>query len=446
MNRPCSHSISRRLSLKLALVTMLVLGGLCAASWMAISMMVKAKNADDLAFRSEVIARILATTLKDGDEAACLARVRADAPMRADTRLELWRADGSLLHADAPLSSGPDADHSRSVQFEVPAPQLAGGVVRARYTMDFTRDHDMGRRWAAIQIAATLAAGLLVAAGTFWHVRRQLRPLRALASQTQAISLRRLDQRLSLADPAEELLPWIEQFNGLMGRLEGAVAQLEGFNADVAHELRTPLTALIGQTELALSRERSADTLREVLAGNLEELQRLGQMVNDMLFLSQADRGATARRGEPVSLAALAHQVVDFHEAVADEAGVRLLVEGDVQLPVDEALFKRAVANLLGNAVRFAERGTTVTVRIAPERADRVEVTVQNAGPTIDPQALPRLFDRFFRADTARFCDGQTHHGLGLAIVAAIARMHAGTPVAQSEGGLTRVGFTLAAG
>jgi two-component system, OmpR family, heavy metal sensor histidine kinase CusS len=113
---------------------------------------------------------------------------------------------------------------------------------------------------------------------------------------------------------------------------------------------------------------------------------------------------------------------------------------------VDEALFKRALSNLLGNAVRFAERGSTVSVRIAPEAAEQVRVLVQNAGTEIEASALPQLFDRFFRGDASRCCDsGAQHHGLGLAIVAAIARMHAGATLAESRGGVTRVGFTLAA-
>ncbi|MBP6543466.1 MAG: heavy metal sensor histidine kinase, partial [Piscinibacter sp.] len=281
-------------------------------------------------------------------------------------------------------------------------------------------------------------------AGSRWHVRRALRPLNELAAQTRAISARRLDQRLSLADPAEELLPWVEQFNALMQRLEGAVAQLEGFNADVAHELRTPLAALIGHTEVALSRERPAEALRDTLLSNLEEAQRLAALVNDMLFLSQADRGATARRGPTASLAALAAQVVEFHEALIEEAGLTVRIEGDAQAAVDEPLVKRALANLLGNAIRFAQRGSCVAVCIAPDAAEQVRVEVRNAGEPIAPQHLERLFDRFFRVDAAR-PDSQSHHGLGLAIVAAIARMHAGRPLAASEGGSTRVGFTLVA-
>jgi len=234
-----------------------------------------------------------------------------------------------------------------------------------------------------------------------------------------------------------------------MERLERAYAQLEGFNADVAHELRTPLATLIGETEVALSRERSNESLRGTLASNLEEMQRLSAMVNDMLFLSHADRGAVARRGAPVSLAALARQVADLHEATLEDAGLALRVEGDALLAVDEPLFKRAVSNLLGNATRFAQRGSTVVVRIEPEAtahlAEQVKVLVQNEGPPITPQQLPLLFDRFFREEASRVCPDQHHHGLGLAIVAAIARMHAGRTLAESDTGLTRVGFTLAA-
>jgi two-component system heavy metal sensor histidine kinase CusS len=167
-------------------------------------------------------------------------------------------------------------------------------------------------------------------------------------------------------------------------------------------------------------------------------------LVNDMLFLSQADRGAVARRGEPVSLAELARQVCEFHEATLEDAGVGLRIDGDALLAVDVPLVKRALSNLVGNATRFAARGSVIVVAIAPEADGQFRVQVENAGETIDPAHLPRLFDRFFRADTSRCCDEVQHHGLGLAIVAAIARMHAGRTLAESAAGTTRVGFTLA--
>ena len=440
----CSHSISGRLSRKLAIVTMLMLALLFSGAWLSVKMLMKEKNYEELQFRGNVIAQILALELKNGGEQACLSRVRADAPMRANTRLELWRADGQPFYADPSVGSHAMSEHIRSVDFDIEAPQLAGGLLKARYTVDFSADAKFGRNWMVVFVVITLLAGAMVWAGSRWHVRRALRPLNELAAQTRAISARRLDQRLSLADPAEELLPWVEQFNALMQRLEGAVAQLEGFNADVAHELRTPLAALIGHTEVALSRERPAEALRDTLLSNLEEAQRLAALVNDMLFLSQADRGATARRGPTASLAALAAQVVEFHEALIEEAGLTVRIEGDAQASVDEPLVKRALANLLGNAIRYAQRGSCVAVCIAPDAAEQVRVEVRNAGEPIAPQHLERLFDRFFRVDVAR-PDSQSHHGLGLAIVAAIARMHAGRPLAASEGGSTRVGFTLVA-
>jgi two-component system heavy metal sensor histidine kinase CusS len=334
--------------------------------------------------------------------------------------------------------------HQRTERFRVDTPDLPGGHLDASYTVDFSRDVAIGRRWAVMLVLATLAAGAVVAVGGRWRVQRELRPLNDLAAQTRAISPRQLNQRLVLTDPAEELQPWVTQFNGLMGRLEQSYAQLEGFNADVAHELRTPLATIIGQTELALSRDRSIESLRDTLVSNLEETQRLSALVNDMLFLSQADRGASARCGAPVSLAALSAQVVDFHEATLDAAGLGLQIEGDAHLAVDEPLVKRALSNLLGNATRFALPGSTLLLQIAPEATSGVRVLVQNHGPAIAPDHLPRLFDRFFRADAARGSEDGQHHGLGLAIVAAIARMHGGQTFAESADGVTRVGFSLA--
>jgi two-component system heavy metal sensor histidine kinase CusS len=448
----CSHALGRRLSLKLALFTMAVLSLLFTATWFGVGMLIKERNAMDLGQRCELMAEVLGLEARAGGEAAVLRRILTDAPLRQHGRLQVWRADGSLLHAD-PVSTTAGSRHLRTDRFEVMAPGLSGGRLTGEYTVDFSRDASIGRRWAWVLVGMTLLAGVVVSLGSRWHVQRQLRGLNDLAAQTRAISPAGLDQRLHLADPAEELLPFIDQFNALMGRLQGAYQQLEAFNADVAHELRTPLATLIGQTELALSRERPAQALRETLSSNLEEMQRLAAMVNDMLFLSQADRGAVARRGSPVSLAELATQVAEFHEGSLLDAGLALRIEGDVHMPVDEPLVKRAVSNLLGNATRFARPGSTLRVHIAADAAldvatpgHQARVLVENLGETIPAENLPRLFDRFFRADSARHCPDSQHHGLGLAIVAAIARMHGGQTHVESAEGRTRVGFTLATG
>lgn len=440
----CSHSISKRLSKKLALFTMVVLGVLFAVTWGMVKMMLTDRNTQDLHARCDLVSDIVALEARDGGELAVLSRLRSDAAMRANTRLEVWRADGSLLYADPEIVARTMSEHRQARDFQIETPGVAGGSVRARYTVDYARDAAMGTRWAWILAFVTLAAGALVGGGSWWHVRRGLSPLRELAGQTRAISPSQLERRLSLTDPAEELLPWVHQFNALMDRLQTAYVQLESFNADVAHELRTPLATLIGQTEVTLSRERDAETLRDTLISNLEEMQRMSALVNDMLFLSQADRGAIARRGAPVSLAEVAQQVTEFHEGTLEEADLTLRIDGDARVAVDVPLFKRALSNLLGNATRFASPGSTVVVAIAPETPEQVRVTVENAGSGIAPGDLPRLFDRFFRVDSSRCCEDGQHHGLGLAIVAAIARMHAGRTLAESAAGTTRVGFTLA--
>ena len=447
----CPFSISRRLARTLGF---LMLAGLGVASFIiysATAMRLHDAQRDTLADKTKVLTEFIAIACTKG-EAELLHKLTLFEPVRAGTWLKLTRGDAT------PLFSDQRDDAFRYVignDFVVPAASIAGGEVRGRLELDVTHDARMLKGLAVTLLAATLLCAAVTAMGIRWLVRRDLQPLNDLAAQTRAISPQRLDQRLKLANPAEELLPWIEQFNALMGRVEQAYAQLEGFNADVAHELRTPLANLIGQTEVALSRERSADSLRETLVSNLEEMQRLSAMVNDMLFLSHADRGAVARRGEPVSLARLVQQVVEFHEAPLEEAGLQLRVQGDATLPVDEPLFKRALSNLLGNATRFARRGSTVVIGIHAQAADaadaadfagQVQVMVHNEGEAIDAASLPRLFDRFFRGDSSRCCDNEQHHGLGLAIVAAIARMHAGRTLAESSAGVTRVGFTLAAG
>lgn len=441
----CSHSIVRRLSAKLALLTMVVLGVLCSAVYVSVKMLILERNAEAAQRYCNVLTALLASEARSGGLAAVQAQLHAGAAMRAETHVELLWPDGRTLYTD---DRGPSVQASKYLQVRevaIAMPELGPGEFTARVTMDYTADASMGHRWTAVMVVTTLLAGAVVALGARWHVRRALKPLNALAAQTQAILPQRLDQRLVLADPAEELRPLIDQFNALMQRLERAYQQLEAFNADVAHELRTPLAALIGHTELALSRERGSAELAETLSGNLEELQRLSTLVNDMLFLASADRGARARRGQAQSLAELAREVVEFHEAPIEDAALSVSVEGDCEVAVDEPLVKRALSNLVGNATRYARQGTRLVVRISRLSEREVRLEVENSGPEIDHEALPRIFDRFYRADCSRQVGSETaHHGLGLAIVAAIARMHEGVPWASSESQRTRIGFTLA--
>lgn len=439
---PCAYSIGRRLSLLLAIQTVIGLGVLLAIIYGATTMLFTAKHEEELRSYTAVLVDVVREAEASGGEAEVKAKLAWLSERRPGTFVQVNRADGSQLYRDETPTFDLSTSVSKAMPFSVERPDQAGPL-QGTLILDCSQDAQTARRIAWLLVAAVLAGAALVGWGTFWRVRCDLRPLVDLAAQTKAIDARRLGQRLSLAEPVEELQPLIDQFNGLMQRVERTYVQLEGFNADVAHELRTPLTNLIGHTEVALSRERSVEELEDTLHSNLEEMHRMAAIVNDMLFLAQADRGVKARRGAAVSLAQLVQQVVEFHEAPMDERGLTVTIDGDTTLSVDEPLVKRALSNLLGNAIRYADAGSTLSVRIAREASDSVRLWVENTGPTIEAEHLPRLFDRFFRADVSRCEMEKPHHGLGLSIVAAIARMHDGFPAAESSGGTTRVGFSL---
>jgi len=294
----------------------------------------------------------------------------------------------------------------------------------------------------------TLSAVALVMLLGYWIARVGLRPLQQLSGEAQALRPNALSQRLQGMRLPVELSDLANAFNGALDRLEAAYQQLEAFNADVAHELRTPLANLIGGTQVALARPRGAAELRDALQSNLEELERLRSIVNDMLFLARADQGEAAVGLDEVVLAQEVEKTIEFFEFVLDESGTTVRIEGEAQAraTINVALFRRALSNLLQNAIEHSVPGSRLAVGIA-RQADAVWVSVSNPGATIAAAHLPRLFDRFYRVDASRHDDG-THrgHGLGLAIVKAVADMHGGAVSAISADGTTTVAFSVPGG
>lgn len=244
----------------------------------------------------------------------------------------------------------------------------------------------------------------------------------------------------------------VDQLTAMLERQRRSCAQREAFSANVAHELRTPLATLIAGTELTLREGGLPPAVADRLGGHLEELHRMQDIVGDMLFLSRAYGGQRARRQAVDSLAALAREVADYHDAALDEAGLSLRIEGDGAAEVDAALLKRALSNLIDNATRYATPASALRVGIEPVRGGVIRLWVANLGPVIPAARLPRLFDRFYRAESSRESQAVgagpsgEHLGLGLSIVDAIARMHGGAPFARSGDGETRIGFTLTGG
>lgn len=438
MSRSRVGSLGRRLSIWLALQSLAGLSVVCVAVYAVTHMNFEARQSESLAQKQAQVQHLLTEPASRDDPAVLTHKLDDFFIGHQELSLLLQRPDGSFFYQ----RTGGASSNMRQARFEVAALATAPLPLTAILTLDTNDDHQLLRRLAFTLLAAALAGSALGSAGGFVLVRLGLRPVRELVEQTRKLAADTLHRRLDGSGQAEELEPLIAQFNDLLGRLSLAYEQLEGFNADVAHELCTPLATLIGSTELALRKARGADELREVLGSNLEELQRLAGIVQDMLFLSQADRGSSARRVATASLAALARRVAEYHDAALDEAGLQVEVIGDAAGEFDLPLLQRALSNLVANATRYADHGTSIRIDIAEAAPGALRVVVVNQGATIEPGHLPRLFDRFFRGDRAR-SGAHQNHGLGLAIVAAIARMHGGQPFVSSADGVTSIGLTL---
>ena len=289
--------------------------------------------------------------------------------------------------------------------------------------------------WLALAAGSGLAYLLGLAVAT-----RGLRPVRELAARAAAIDVQHLSLRLVDASELSELRALRAALNQMLERLEAGFAQLARFSEDLAHEMRTPLNNLMGQTQQALSRARSAADYQDVLVSNQEEYERLARMIDSMLFLARTEASSAIAR-EAVDLHELAAQLCDYFEGMAEERGMALLNRMQGSLPADRELLRRALANLLANALRYGEAGTAITLA-AGVTAGGIELSVHNLGAPIAAEHLPHLFERFYRCDPARHGPGESG-GLGLAIVRSIMQLHGGGVRAESGDEGTRFVLTF---
>jgi two-component system heavy metal sensor histidine kinase CusS len=276
---------------------------------------------------------------------------------------------------------------------KVPLPQdgsLLLGLDTHHHTHFMTQLH---YTLAIYLFVATLLSGLL----GWWAARRGLAPLRVM-----------------------------------LERLEQDFERISEFSSDLAHELRTPITNLLTQTQVTLTRDRDAESYRDILASNAEEFQRLARMVSDMLYLAKTEHGLELPNREPLSLAKEVQALFDFYEAVAEEAGIGLSLQGDATIVGDRLMVRRAVGNLLSNALRHALKHSVVEI-IVTRLTDAVELTVKNEGHPIDETVIPRLFDRFYRTQKSRPHPEHSGTGLGLSITKSLMLAHGGTVTVVSN-------------
>ncbi len=290
--------------------------------------------------------------------------------------------------------------------------------------------------WAGVFVAA-LAAALF----GWFAAHRGLAPLRRVTETARRLSARQLGQRLAIDDAPLEVRDHVEAFNGMLARLEAAFQRLGDYSADIAHELRTPISNLMTQTQVALSRPRTLDEYQDILASNLEEYERIARMVSDMLFLAKADENTLAHAGEAIDLAREADALIDFYEALADERQVRIVRQGQASVQGDRLMLRRALSNLISNALRHTPKEGQITIRIDADAAG-VRLAVSNVGDPIPADQIERIFERFHRGSAQRESRGEGA-GLGLAITRSIVQAHGGHITARSAEGVTCFTITL---
>ncbi|WP_233835252.1 heavy metal sensor histidine kinase [Paraburkholderia sp. ZP32-5] len=274
-------------------------------------------------------------------------------------------------------------------------------------------------------VLATLIGMLAATLLAYYVLRRALRPVREIATQAAQISPANLTMRLDSEAAPLELRQLTHAFNAMLDRLADGYQRLQQFSADLAHEIRTPVGALIGQTQVALAQTRDIDEYQQLLESNLEELNRLSHIAENILFLAHADHAGLSIERQPVDLCSELARIADYFEGLADERGMRFEVDAAGVASANPMLCRRAINNLVVNAVRYGA-GDTVVRLSGTQDEGGATVIVENAGEPIPPAQLDRLFDRFYRGDAARSAFTESN-GLGLAIVKAIMHLHGGS-------------------
>jgi len=325
----------------------------------------------------------------------------------------------------------------RALEGEMVAPGAAPAPLSILVVLN-TQHH--ARYMAIFQktlVIYVLVATLLSGALGWLAAHSGLRPLRRMKTQAHSVNIKNLDQRMPVESVPVEMADLARTLNDMFQRLQIDFQRLTEFSSDLAHELRTPICNMLTETQVGLSQKRTVAQHEEILASNSEELQRLTRMVSDMLYLATTENGISLPNPEIVVLEDEVSALFDFYEALAEESRIALVWKGQGATRGDRLMIRRAISNLMSNALRHTSPGKSVEVSIETWGSG-VTLHVSNEGTDIPTSSLPRLFDRFYRADSARAHPETGGAGLGLSITQAIMKAHGGKATVSSEAGKVR--------
>lgn len=298
--------------------------------------------------------------------------------------------------------------------------------------LDVTNVHNI-LKGCRFRISTLLVVGfMLCVAVSFAIARRGTRPLRQMTDMIRRVSVSNLDERVSGGAWPRELGTLALATNLMLDRLQDSFERLRNSAINLSHKMRTPLTILRGEAEVALSRERSVEELREVIVSGLEENVRLVRLVDNILFLSDAELGKFQCSPSAMDAGAEIEKVIDFYSPAAEEKGITINYSGSAQLLADAALFRKAAAALIANGLNYNAPGGSLDLSLSQGEGLSGALRVSDSGCGIPPEEQMKVFDRFYRVYATRHCDPHGT-GLGLSIVQAIMELHRGSVAIDSR-------------
>src|SRR6266481_3351103 len=301
------------------------------------------------------------------------------------------------------------------------------------YTLQVAQDRSSDERVEknfAVLFIMVLSGSVLASAFIAVIVtKRGLRPLQEMTQSVARVGPTHLKERVIPADWPLELKPLAIAFDDMLERLDDSFTRLSQFSADLAHELRTPIANMLGEAQVALTRDRTAVEYRETIESAVAECERLSRIVDNLLFVARVDAEREPIARKWFDAGAAVKKIAAFYQTADDDHHVTISCSGNQQVYADPDLFERAVGNLLDNALRFTAEHGSIRVAVSRHNSD-FEIVVTDNGCGIAAEHLPRVFDRFYRAESSRGSDGA---GLGLALVKSIVDLHCGSTSVRSE-------------